>query len=105
MEDEVYPNLSSQLSDNFITTRINRDDHESTLKYKEQKLTPFQLAQKLKAESVPAIIFLSPNGDYLLQLSGFFNAESLYPVLKYLSSNAYKRQTLEAFLKKQEEKL
>lgn len=102
MEKEVYPRLTPELSDHFIVTRINRDDHETTHQYKGQKLTSFRLAQKLTAESVPTIIFLSSNGDYLLRLPGFIEADSLYPVLKYISSNAYKQQSFEAFNKRRE---
>lgn len=99
MEKEVYPMLTPELSDNFIITRINRDDHETMHEYKGEKLTSFRLAQKLTAESVPTIIFLSSNGDYLLRLPGFIEADNLYPVLKYISSNAYKQQSFETFSK------
>lgn len=103
MEKEVYPKLASDLTDNFIITRINRDNHERTYQYKGQKLTSFRLAQKLKADSVPAIIFLSSDGDALVQLSGFIRADNLHQVLKYISSNAFEQQSFEIFNKRREE--
>ncbi|GAA5522072.1 thioredoxin fold domain-containing protein [Aliifodinibius salicampi] len=103
MEREVYPRLTPELSDHFIITRLNRGDHETTHQYKGQKLTSFRLAQKLTAESVPTIIFLSSNGDYLLRLPGFIEADNLHPVLKYISSNAYVQHSFEAFNKRRKE--
>lgn len=98
MKQDVYPELSSYLADHFILTRINRDDHDETYRYKGEKLTSFRLAQKLNTETVPAIIFLNPDGEYLLHLSGFIEAEELRPVLEYISTEAYQHQRFQDFI-------
>lgn len=97
LKQEVYPSLKSDLRDQFVLTQINRDDHEKNYRYKEEKLTSFRLAQKLNAETVPAIIFLNSDGEYLLHLSGFVEAAELQPVLKYISSESYRHQTFQDF--------
>lgn len=99
MKQNVYPDLAPKLSDQFILTRLNRDDNEEMHQYKREKLTSLRLAQKLGAESVPAIVFLTSDGDFLLHLSGFIKAAELRPVLEYISTEAYHRQTFQDFIK------
>ena len=99
MKQEIYPDLSSDLNKQFVLARLNRDNNEKIHQYKGEKLTSLRLAQKLGAESVPAIVFLNSNGDYLLHLSGFFQTTELQPVLRYISTGAYQHQTFQAFVK------
>ena len=84
MEKEVYPELSETLSNDFVITRLNRDDHESRMKYQQLLFTPLRLSQKLKVQQVPAIVMLSPEGEYLFHISGFMEAEKLEEVLRYV---------------------
>jgi thioredoxin-related protein len=98
MKQEVYPSLASELQDQFVTTRLNRDDHKKVYRYKGEKFTSFRLAQKLNAETVPTIVFLTSDGDYLLHLSGFIEANELRPVFNYISTKAYRHQTFQAFV-------
>lgn len=98
MKQEVYPSLKSDLRDQFVLTRINRDDHEKNYRYKGEKLTSHRLAQKLNAETVPTIVFLNSDGEYLLHLSGFIEAEELRPVIEYISTGAYRHQVFQQFL-------
>lgn len=99
MKQDVYPELAPELTDRFIFARLNRDDHEKVHRYQEEKLTSFRLAQKLKVESVPTIVFLTSAGDYLLHLSGYIEAKELQPVLEYISTGAYRHQTFQNFVK------
>lgn len=84
MEKEVYPKLSANVDEDIILTRLNRDDNESRKKYKKVSLTPLRLSQKLNVQQVPAIVMLSPEGDYLFHLSGFTEAEKLKEILGYV---------------------
>lgn len=77
MKKEVYPNLSKDLSNQFIWTRLNRDDHDTNLTYKGQKFTPFRVTQRLRVESVPALVILSPKGEYMFHTSGFIEKKSM----------------------------
>lgn len=97
MKQEVYPSLAADLQ-GFATTRLNRDDHDKVYRYKGEKLSSFRLAQKLKAKAVPTIVFLTSNGDYLMHLSGFIEAEELRPVLNYITTQAYQDQTFQTFM-------
>jgi thioredoxin-related protein len=79
-------------------TRLNREDHEEKHRYKGQNITSFRLAQKLNSETVPTIVFLTSDGNYLLHLSGFVEAKELRPVLEYIATESYRHQTFPAFM-------
>jgi thioredoxin-related protein len=98
MQKEVYPELSDDFSEHFVWTRLNRDDNETSLRYKNQTFTPLRLAQTLNVQSVPAIVFLSPEGEYIFHTLGFLEAETLEPVLMYVSSGAYQSTSFGDFL-------
>lgn len=77
MREEVYPELEQKISENFVLTRINRDDNSSKERYKNFSYTPLRLAQKLKVETVPAIIFLNSDGEYIAHITGYREAKKL----------------------------
>ncbi|MDZ7721072.1 MAG: thioredoxin family protein [Balneolaceae bacterium] len=98
MQKEVYPELADDFSEQFVWTRLNRDDNETPLQYRNQTLTPLRLAQTLNAEGVPALVFLAPDGGYLFHTSGFLEPKRLEPVLMYVSSGAYQSISFDNFL-------
>lgn len=102
MQKEVYPVLPENLFQEFIWTRLNRDDHETALQFKNQSFTPLRLAQQLNTQSVPALVFLSPEGEYIFHTSGFLNVETLETLMNYIASNAYQRESFESFLANQD---
>ncbi|MBO6585448.1 MAG: thioredoxin family protein [Gracilimonas sp.] len=85
MKKEVYPELSAALSKDFVLTRLNRDDNEDKKTYQQYRITPLRLAQKFGVQNVPAIVFLSPEGEYLFHISGFVEADELKEILGYVS--------------------
>lgn len=98
MKKETYPGLATELKNNYVLTQLNRDDNKSTVIYKGQKLTPLRLAQKLKVHTVPGVVILNARGEYLFHLTGFTKEESLRPILKYISTEAYRDQSYKNFL-------
>ncbi|WP_234571567.1 thioredoxin family protein [Rhodohalobacter sp. 614A] len=94
MEKEVYPELSKNITSQFIWTRLNRDDNRSRLHFKEQRFTPLKIAQKLNTQSVPALVVLSPDGDYLFHISGFTKAKKLESILEYVITNTLKSSSI-----------
>lgn len=97
LKKEVYPELSAELN-NYILTRLNREDNKTTIQYQGRSLTPLRIAQKLKAETVPTIIILNTEGNYLLHLSGFMRSDVVKNVLTYISSDSYRVQSFEEFV-------
>ena len=99
MRNEVYPSPGVRrcLADAFVVTRLNRDDTETTYRYRGRRRTPRALASAFGTEGVPATVLLSPQGDYLLHLSGFMEPAVLWTVLAYLATGAYRHTSFEAF--------
>ena len=99
MKREVYPSdgVRRCLADDFVPTRLNRDDTEVTYRYEGRRVTPRQLASSFRADRVPTTVILSPRGKYLLHLSGFIEPEPLQAVLGFVSARAYRHTTLAAY--------
>ena len=81
MKKESYPKLPQKLKKMFVFTRLNRDDHNTAHRYKRQRRSEMQLAKQLKAQTVPTIVILSADGNYLFLLSGYRTAEELKKIL------------------------
>lgn len=99
MKREVYPSdgVRGCLAEEFVLTRLNRDDTDVTHRYRGQQMSPVQLAQTFRAESVPTVVLLNADGEYLLHLPGFIEAPELQWVLGYVASGAYERQSFAAY--------
>ncbi|MCW9707556.1 thioredoxin family protein [Fodinibius salsisoli] len=97
MKKEVYPALDGILSDQFILTRLNRDDNSTMHRYQGNRLTSIRLAQHFNVQEVPAVVLLSPKGAYLTHIGGFIEPDTLKPLLQYIASNAYRHQSFEQF--------
>lgn len=97
MKTETYPQLSRALNKNFVLARLNRDDHQTTYRYSGQTYTAFKLTQNLKVERVPAIVIMTSDGEYLLHLSGYKDSKTLRPILRYIASGAYRKQSFSHF--------
>jgi thioredoxin-related protein len=97
MRRDVYPELMPELGSDFVLTRLNRDDNETMHRFMGSMLSSVRLAQQLNIQSVPAIVLLDSEGEYILHLSGFIEADKLQPVINYISTGAYKRQSFERF--------
>ncbi|NBC65823.1 MAG: thioredoxin fold domain-containing protein [Bacteroidetes bacterium] len=87
IQKEVYPELSAILQDDFVLTRLNRDDNESKKKFQNYSLTPLRLAQKLNVQTVPAVVFLSPEGEYLFHITGFTDQKKMKEFLELVSAD------------------
>jgi thioredoxin-related protein len=96
MKKEVYSSEEVRrcLTDNFVSTRLNRDDTDETYRYRGRRITPRRLASTFRVDSVPATVLLSPRGEYLLHLSGFIEPEPLRAVLGFVSTHADRKMTL-----------
>lgn len=98
MEREVYPALQPYLGKRFAVVRLQWDDPATTHRYRGHRLSEKELARRLGAEQVPAILFLASDGSLLLRLDGFMETDELRPVLRYIASEAYHEQSFEDFL-------
>lgn len=102
MKEEVYTDarVASYLKAYFERVHVNYDDTESTYDYRGRELTARRLAQTLKVRGVPALVILNSDGQYLMHLSGFIGPQRLLPVLRYIASGRYERESYEVFLRR-----
>jgi thioredoxin-related protein len=98
MHDETYSNeaVADYVAENYIATRIDGDSSE-TYDFMGYNLTGSQLAGQLGARGFPTTVFLFPTGEYLTPLPGFVEHGMFVPVLKYLATDAFEKQSFEEF--------
>ncbi len=98
METDVYPSDGVRdCLDQFVRTRLNRDDNETTHVYRGRRLTSYRLATMLRADAVPTVVLLASDGRYLLHLPGFVEPRLLQTVLAYVATEAYRDTSFETF--------
>lgn len=90
LEREVFGSepVRDQLARSFEVSRLDLDDQAETYRYAGRLISPSELADLLGAESVPAVIFLEPDGTYLTRIEGFVDEETFTGVLDYLNTKA-----------------
>jgi len=93
LEDE---NLSKIINKNFILVDINRDDDE-TISFQGYEGTNKEFLNKLGVHLYPTIAFLDNNGTFIYNTIGYRNPKKFITILNYISSNAYKKITIEEF--------
>ena len=81
MQKEVYPSLPGTLTRQFTLTKLNYDERSDTFNYQNREVSAAVLARMFNIQTVPAIVFLSPDGEYRFHLTGFVKTEPLQAVL------------------------
>lgn len=81
MQKEVYPALPDTLTDSFTFTKINYDNPGETFRYQGRKFSAIELLQKFSVDTIPAIVFLSSDGEYRFHFSGFIESPRLKQLL------------------------
>ena len=61
-------------------------------------LTEMALATKLKVIGTPSLVFISPEGNKVLQLNGYRTPANLRRALEFVQSKAYNKQSLAAYV-------
>ena len=89
--------ITQAIKENFILVDINRDDDES-ISYKDFNGTNHQFLKALEVDFYPTIVFISGYTNKIIyNISGYRNSKKIITVLKYISSESYKKLTLEEF--------
>jgi thioredoxin-related protein len=60
--------------------------------------TQRELARHLKTFATPTIVFLNPDGDKVLQLTGYRDPRALRAALEYVQSKSYRSQPFAAYV-------
>jgi thioredoxin-related protein len=88
MEEESFsrPEIVKLLFSDFIPIRVDVD--------KEKKI-----ASTYHVKGLPVSWFLEPDGGKILTIPGYVNPDLFQVILKYVSSESYKKMTLKEFMK------
>lgn len=97
MKRETYPAVLNSTDLPFVLTRINRDDSDTTHRYRGRRLSSRRLAKALGAEGVPAVVILDAAGKRVMTVSGFVSPDLLVRILAYIHTEAYHHMSFDAF--------
>lgn len=99
LQSDVYTDekVRSYVEKHFVLTRLDAEDREKSIQFKEHTLTPADLATGLGASGFPTTVFLDADGDYITRLPGFVEAGEFLHVLGYIGSDAFVEQSFQEY--------
>lgn len=100
MNDKTFknPKVKKYLEDNFIPVRVDPDSYDRIQANK--AMLEKDLVKEYEIEGYPTVAFLSPEGKMISGLTkGFIDADKFLVILKYISTENYKKTTLKNFEK------
>jgi thioredoxin-related protein len=98
LEEAVFPAVQPYLAEHFELARLDVGDDAAQYRLGPRVLSAAELARHLGAATTPALVFLDAGGQPVLRLPSYVEADVLRPVLAYVASGAYRRQSYEAYL-------
>ena len=99
LQSEVYTDekVRSYVKEHFILTRLDAENHDDKVRFREHTLTPAELSTGLGASGFPTTVFLDAEGEYITRLPGFVEAGEFLHVLGYIGSDAFADQSFEEY--------
>jgi len=90
MTETVYPDstVRQTVFEHFIAVGLNADS-ESMVTFKGKQIREKDLARELGVRSYPTMLFMSADGELILQSNGYMPAEDFNRMLLYIGSSAY----------------
>jgi thioredoxin-related protein len=100
LQREVYtdPDIREYVNKNFVITRLDGEDKEETVQFKEYSLTPSELALGFGLQGYPTTVFLDAESDYITRLPGFADVPEFKRVLTYIGTDAFVDRTYQEFV-------
>lgn len=100
LQREVYTDAAVQerLSEDFIATRLDGENQEDSLQFREYTLTPSELALGFGMQGYPTTVFLDSEGQYITRLPGFVDAGEFTKILSYVGSDAFREISYQDYL-------
>ncbi len=99
LQREVYTDdaVRSYIEENFVLTRLDAENREDSIQFRDYTLTPADLSTGLGAQGFPTTVFLDADSEYITRLPGFLEAGEFLHVLGYVGSEAFIEQTFEEY--------
>jgi thioredoxin-related protein len=85
MDRDVYarPDVQQYLDSHFVTIRLNAESSES-VSYRGRMQSARSLASSFGVSGYPTTIFLASNGDHLVNVPGYVDADRFLLLLRYV---------------------
>ncbi len=85
MDRDVYgrPDVQQYLGTHFVTVKLNAESSESVT-YRGRTLSARSLASSFDVSGYPTTIFLASNGDHLVNVPGYVDADRFLLLLRYI---------------------
>lgn len=93
--DDVIKFASKKL----VMSKVNAESHEKTI-YKDKEYSYRQLTAGFGITGFPATIFLSPEGEFITNVSGYITVDKFLPMLEFLEGKHYETMKYDEFLAK-----
>lgn len=99
LQRDVYTDedVQAYLRDHFVLTRLDAENQDDPIHFKEYELTPAELSSGLGAQGFPTTVFLDSNSEYITRLPGFVEADDFLHVIGYVGSEAFVDQSFEEY--------
>ncbi len=100
LQREVYADdaVQAYIKEHFVLTRLDAENTEDSLRFRNYTLTPSEMAAGLGASGFPTTVFLDEEGKYITRLPGFITAPDFLDVLNYVGSEAFVEHTFEEYM-------
>ncbi len=96
LDEDVYPALEVQkeLHNYFTAVKINAESATSHT-FEGKEVTERELASHWQVTGYPTILFLTPDGKVINQLSGYMPPKDFANTLRYVGTGAYRTMSFE----------
>jgi thioredoxin-related protein len=100
MDNLTYSDHDVQrlLSAHYISIKVNAEDEKQSLVFDGKTFTYPEFTQYLGINGFPTTVFLDPDGKAITKVPGFIEKEKMSKILKYFSSESYKKQTFDEYI-------
>lgn len=101
MDKKTYGNseIIDFASKKLVLAKVNAESNEKTI-FKGKEYTYRQLSAGFGITGYPATVFLSPDGEFITDVSGYVPAEKFMPILEFLEGKHYQSMKYEEYLAK-----
>ncbi len=83
--------VSAYLNNNFIAVRIHTDKPNQTISYRSRNYSPREFLSFLGGRGLPALVFMTKEGELITRIPGFVEKEVFFPLLTYIKKECYRK--------------
>ena len=92
------PSLKKLYSDNYELVYVDAESGRRLTLPSGERITEAELGVRLQAFATPLFVYLTPQGDKIVQIPGFKTVQDFRDYDRYVRGGYYKQKTLLEFL-------